>query len=126
MEDELKTEEKSIADDLSALNKKSKFLDKQYQEANSQLRDIVRFQLNLALFDNADTELPERSVPQHSAVEMIGDYTLASYQLVLLALFSSPLPLCLIALCLPIQLPTPCRPWIVYLPVYLHHRTLIL
>lgn len=41
MEKELKAEEKGIADDLAALNKKSKFLDKQYQEANSQLRDIV-------------------------------------------------------------------------------------
>ena len=38
----MKAEEKSISDDLAALQKKSKFLEKQNQEANSQLRDIVR------------------------------------------------------------------------------------
>jgi len=42
MEKELKADEKSISDDLAALQKKGKFLEKQYQEANSQLRDIVR------------------------------------------------------------------------------------
>lgn len=42
MEKELKADEKSISDDLAALQKKCKFLEKQYQEANSQLRDIVR------------------------------------------------------------------------------------
>jgi len=42
MEKELKSDEKSISDDLAALQKKGKFLEKQYQEANSQLRDIVR------------------------------------------------------------------------------------
>lgn len=41
MEKELKLEEKGMAEDLTALNKKSKFLEKQYQDANSQLRDIV-------------------------------------------------------------------------------------
>jgi len=40
MEKELKADEKSISDDLAALQKKGKFLEKQYQEANSQLRDI--------------------------------------------------------------------------------------
>jgi hypothetical protein len=42
MEKELKVDEKSISDDLAALQKKGKFLEKQCQEANSQLRDIVR------------------------------------------------------------------------------------
>lgn len=41
MEKELKTEEKGMSDDLAALSKKSKFLEKQYQEANAQMRDIV-------------------------------------------------------------------------------------
>lgn len=42
MEKELKTEEKGLSDDLTALNKKAKFLEKQYTEANAQMRDIVR------------------------------------------------------------------------------------
>jgi len=37
---ELKGEEKGLSDDLAALHKKSKFLEKQHQDANSQLRDI--------------------------------------------------------------------------------------
>lgn len=60
MEEELKAEEKSIADDLSALNKKSKFLEKQYQEANSQLRDIVRsrFDSRPLQVEKIDTDHP--------------------------------------------------------------------
>ena len=49
MEKELKIEEKGMSDDLAALTKKSKFLEKQYQEANSQLRDIV-CALDITLF----------------------------------------------------------------------------
>jgi prefoldin subunit 1 len=33
--------EKTIADDLEQLGKKAKYLEKQFNEANSQLRDIV-------------------------------------------------------------------------------------
>ncbi|KAF8323966.1 hypothetical protein DL93DRAFT_2104364 [Clavulina sp. PMI_390] len=47
MENDLKQEEKDMADEMAALNKKIKFLDKQYQEANAQLRDI---------FHNADSK----------------------------------------------------------------------
>ncbi|KAG6894781.1 hypothetical protein C0992_004723 [Termitomyces sp. T32_za158] len=41
METELKTQEKELADDISNLNKKSKYLEKQLNDAQSQLRDIV-------------------------------------------------------------------------------------
>ena len=64
MEAELKTQEKELSDDITNLNKKvefrafglsfvvstisqSKYLEKQFNDAQSQLRDIVRFQLNL-------------------------------------------------------------------------------
>lgn len=42
MEGSLKTQEKELSDDIVNLNKKSKYLEKQYVEANAQLRDIVR------------------------------------------------------------------------------------
>ncbi|KAF8899243.1 Prefoldin [Infundibulicybe gibba] len=40
MEDELKSQEKELTDDINSLNKKSKFLEKQFNDAQSQLRDI--------------------------------------------------------------------------------------
>ncbi|KAJ7109812.1 Prefoldin [Mycena epipterygia] len=40
MEKELKTQEKELADDISNLTKKSKYLEKQFNDAQSQLRDI--------------------------------------------------------------------------------------
>ncbi|KAF8529195.1 Prefoldin [Hysterangium stoloniferum] len=41
MEKDLRTEEKGLSDDLSGLNKKTKYLEKQFTDAQSQLRDIV-------------------------------------------------------------------------------------
>ncbi|KAG5653893.1 hypothetical protein H0H81_009485 [Sphagnurus paluster] len=41
MEDELKSQEKELADDITSLNKKSKYLEKQFNDAQAQLRDIV-------------------------------------------------------------------------------------
>ncbi|KAI0720150.1 Prefoldin [Fomitopsis betulina] len=40
MEKELKTEEKEITDDINNLQKKSKYLEKQFNDAQAQLRDI--------------------------------------------------------------------------------------
>ncbi|KAF8203884.1 Prefoldin [Pholiota molesta] len=40
MEDELKAQEKELSDDITSLNKKSKYLEKQFNDAQSQLRDI--------------------------------------------------------------------------------------
>ncbi|KDR85537.1 hypothetical protein GALMADRAFT_367924 [Galerina marginata CBS 339.88] len=40
MESELKTQEKELSDDITNLNKKSKYLEKQYNDAQGQLRDI--------------------------------------------------------------------------------------
>ncbi|KAF8807905.1 Prefoldin [Phlegmacium glaucopus] len=40
MEEELKNQEKDVSDDIANLNKKSKYLEKQYNDAQSQLRDI--------------------------------------------------------------------------------------
>ncbi|KAL1739892.1 Prefoldin [Schizophyllum fasciatum] len=40
MESELKTQEKELGDDITNLTKKSKFLEKQFNEAQGQLRDI--------------------------------------------------------------------------------------
>lgn len=40
MEEELKGQEKELSDDISNLHKKSKYLEKQYNDAQSQLRDI--------------------------------------------------------------------------------------
>jgi hypothetical protein len=41
MEKDLRNQEKELSDDIVNLNKKSKYLEKQYQEASAQLRDIV-------------------------------------------------------------------------------------
>ncbi|KAG7099866.1 hypothetical protein E1B28_001670 [Marasmius oreades] len=40
MEQDLKNQEKEITEDISNLNKKSKYLEKQFNEAQAQLRDI--------------------------------------------------------------------------------------
>ncbi|KAH8110605.1 Prefoldin [Phellopilus nigrolimitatus] len=40
MDKELKSQEKELTDDINSLNKKSKYLEKQFTEAQSQLRDI--------------------------------------------------------------------------------------
>ncbi|KAF7794354.1 hypothetical protein EIP86_005488 [Pleurotus ostreatoroseus] len=40
MEKDLKAEEKELTDDLNSLNKKSKYLEKQFNDAQGQLRDI--------------------------------------------------------------------------------------
>ncbi|KAF7347493.1 Prefoldin [Mycena venus] len=40
MEKELKDQEKELADDISNLTKKSKYLEKQFNDAQAQLRDI--------------------------------------------------------------------------------------
>ncbi|KAH8835111.1 Prefoldin [Flagelloscypha sp. PMI_526] len=41
MENNLKAEEKEFSDDISSLQKKSKFFEKQFSEAQGQLRDIL-------------------------------------------------------------------------------------
>lgn len=53
MERDLKAQEKELADDISSLTKKSKYLEKQYVEANNQLRDIVRPVPLLLLLQNS-------------------------------------------------------------------------
>jgi len=40
MEQQLKSQEKELTDDINNLNKKSKFLEKQFNDAQAQLRDI--------------------------------------------------------------------------------------
>ncbi|EIM92381.1 Prefoldin [Stereum hirsutum FP-91666 SS1] len=40
MEKDLKDQEKGFTDDITSLNKKTKYLEKQFNEAQSQLRDI--------------------------------------------------------------------------------------
>jgi len=40
MEKDLKNQERSLTDDINSLNKKVKFLEKQFGDAQSQLRDI--------------------------------------------------------------------------------------
>ncbi|EGO05280.1 hypothetical protein SERLA73DRAFT_174357 [Serpula lacrymans var. lacrymans S7.3] len=40
MEKELKGQEKEFTDDINSLNKKSKYLEKQFNDAQAQLRDI--------------------------------------------------------------------------------------
>ncbi|KAF8633603.1 hypothetical protein AX15_001391 [Amanita polypyramis BW_CC] len=42
LEDELKQQEKELTDDINSLNKKSKYLEKQFNDAQSQLRDIFQ------------------------------------------------------------------------------------
>jgi len=42
MEGELKQQEKELADDVNNLNKKTKYLEKQFTGAQSQLRDIFQ------------------------------------------------------------------------------------
>jgi prefoldin subunit 1 len=46
--------EKTIADDLEQLGKKAKYLEKQFNEANSQLRDIVSVSIILLHRYHAD------------------------------------------------------------------------
>ncbi|KAJ7597299.1 Prefoldin [Mycena floridula] len=41
MEGELKSQEKELTDDINSLTKKSKYLEKQFNDAQAQLRDIV-------------------------------------------------------------------------------------
>jgi hypothetical protein len=41
MEKDLKSKENQLSSDIAALTKKNKFLDKQFSDANAQLRDIV-------------------------------------------------------------------------------------
>jgi prefoldin subunit 1 len=48
--------EKTIADDLEQLGKKAKYLEKQFNEANSQLRDIVSHPFCLIVVKEALTE----------------------------------------------------------------------
>ncbi|KAG2365511.1 Prefoldin [Suillus spraguei] len=40
MDQEFKTQEKELTDDINSLNKKAKYLEKQFNDAQSQLRDI--------------------------------------------------------------------------------------
>ncbi|ETW86784.1 hypothetical protein HETIRDRAFT_42348 [Heterobasidion irregulare TC 32-1] len=40
MEKDLKSQEKGLTDDINSLNKKSKYLEKQFNDSQSQLRDI--------------------------------------------------------------------------------------
>ncbi|KAF9068089.1 Prefoldin [Rhodocollybia butyracea] len=40
METQLKTQEKELSDDIISLNKKAKYLEKQFNDSQSQLRDI--------------------------------------------------------------------------------------
>ncbi|KAI0271487.1 Prefoldin [Gloeopeniophorella convolvens] len=40
MEKDLRSQEKGLTDDISSLNKKTKYLEKQFSDAQSQLRDI--------------------------------------------------------------------------------------
>lgn len=42
MEKELKKQEKELSDDITNLNKKSKYLEKQFNDAQGQLRDIFQ------------------------------------------------------------------------------------
>jgi prefoldin subunit 1 len=46
--------EKTIADDLEQLGKKAKYLEKQFNEANSQLRDIVSLSITFLHKYDAD------------------------------------------------------------------------
>lgn len=41
--------EKTLGDDLDTLGKKAKYLEKQFNEANSQLRDIVSYRCSRVL-----------------------------------------------------------------------------
>ncbi|KAI6012559.1 Prefoldin [Pisolithus orientalis] len=43
MEQELEAQEKELTDEVNSLNKKSKYLEKQFNDAQARLRDIVRF-----------------------------------------------------------------------------------
>jgi prefoldin subunit 1 len=46
--------EKTIADDLEQLGKKAKYLEKQFNEANTQLRDIVSLSIRTLSSHRAD------------------------------------------------------------------------
>ncbi|PCH34094.1 Prefoldin [Wolfiporia cocos MD-104 SS10] len=47
MEKELKAEEKELTDDINSLTKKAKYLEKQFNDAQGQLRDIVSLSWNV-------------------------------------------------------------------------------
>ncbi|KAI6112462.1 hypothetical protein EDD16DRAFT_1484677 [Pisolithus croceorrhizus] len=42
MEQELRAQEKELTDEINSLNKKSKYLEKQFNDAQARLKDIVR------------------------------------------------------------------------------------
>ncbi|KAG7452134.1 Prefoldin [Guyanagaster necrorhizus] len=46
MENDLKAQEKELNDDINSLNKKSKYLEKQFNDAQAQLRDIFHHSPN--------------------------------------------------------------------------------
>ena len=69
MESELKAQEKELGDDLNNLAKKSKYLEKQFNDASGQLRDIVRLlvilydQHLLTYFLHSSTAHQSNSIP---------------------------------------------------------------
>lgn len=59
--------EKTIADDLEQLGKKAKYLEKQFNEANSQLRDIVsRVVLTQVLMELMSSSTVRQEPRRHS------------------------------------------------------------
>lgn len=64
--------EKTLGDDLESLAKKAKYLEKQFNEANSQLRDIVSRGETLAsslhsTVADESSSIPKPGQPRHSA-----------------------------------------------------------
>ena len=57
--------EKTIADDLEQLGKKAKYLEKQFNEANSQLRDIASLSI-AGLRDGADEQFHSQARAQEA------------------------------------------------------------
>lgn len=57
--------EKTIADDLEQLGKKAKYLEKQFNEANSQLRDIVSLSIT-GPRDGADEQFHSQARAQEA------------------------------------------------------------
>ncbi|KAH9176909.1 hypothetical protein EDB89DRAFT_1598124 [Lactarius sanguifluus] len=51
MEKDLKNQERALTDDINSLNKKVKFLEKQFNDAQSQLRDIRAETIEHCAFD---------------------------------------------------------------------------